>query len=55
MALEVIKGLNAKVMNRAFRTPLVLHPVESRPPPRVSRFSHMVDVHTPGSFALDLA
>jgi hypothetical protein len=33
----------------------VLHPVESSPQPRVSRFSHMVDVHTPVFFALGLA
>ena len=31
------------------------HPVESCPQPRVSRFSHMVDVHTPDFFALGLA
>ena len=31
------------------------HPVESRPQPRISRFSHMVDVHTPDPFALGLA
>ena len=40
----------------ALRPPAdVDHPPKSRPEPRVSRFSHMVDVHPPDFFALGLS
>ena len=54
-ALLVVRCASSTCLDKAQKIAGLLHPVESRPQPRVSRFSHMVDVHTPDPFALGLA
>ena len=54
-ALLVARCASSTCLDEAQKIAGLDHPVESRPQPRVSRFSHMVDVHTPDFFALGLA